>query len=250
MKKIVLFISIITCSLSSFGQCNADLSLMDSLFGVWPDTLTNFPPAQLNMAYSTQLDVRIPADASVVNPAFQLPVDSGFVADVIGMPPGLSYVCNSQTGAFCTFLGDTVGCAVIEGTPTVAGVYPLVIEMTGYVTFAGFATPVPLTFTGYKIVVSEPSGIGEALTAKLELSQNIPNPFETITNIPFSVPNAGEVEIIVSTLLGKKLISTKLQAEAGDNSYEFDASLIGSGLYLYSISTGDQKITRKMFVKK
>lgn len=251
MKKIIPFLFLVAAVQMTYGQCTPNPMYQDSAFGVWPDTITNFPPAQLNMAYNTVIDVKIPEDAGAVDPLFTgTDVDSAVVANVSGLPPGLIYDCNSQTPAPCTFLGNSAGCAAISGTPTMVGTFPLTIELIGYVTFVGNALPVPLAFGGYKIVVSGPNGLNDPSLYSAKLMQNVPNPFEIRTDIPFTLMKNSEVELNVSTILGKEILVKKIQGLAGENTFEFDASLLGSGLYLYSITTDGQKITRKMFVKK
>ena len=47
---------------ASFGQsCVPGANFVDSTYGVWPDTTQNFPPAAANVAYSTDLNFKVPA---------------------------------------------------------------------------------------------------------------------------------------------------------------------------------------------
>ncbi len=251
MKKSILFVLTIALSSLAYSQCDIDPALQDTAFGVFPDTATNFPPALINMAYLAQIDVKVPQDAGVVDPASAgIPVDSGAVTNVIGLPPGIIYECNSHTTSFCTFLGDSIGCAVLTGTPTQAGVFPLTIELTGFITFVGLPLPIPLSFDGYELVVEDPSGLNNPENFKVSLNQNVPNPFTGQTRIPFLVSNSGQVEITVSTLLGQEVFRTIYNADAGNNYLDFDGSSLDAGIYMYSITSGREKFTRKMFIEK
>ncbi|HMA61515.1 MAG TPA: T9SS type A sorting domain-containing protein, partial [bacterium] len=91
----------------------------------------------------------------------------------------------------------------------------------------------------------------EQLVQKYSLSQNYPNPFNPTTNIDFTVPEAGNVKIIVYDLTGRKV------AEPINNFYQpgaykftFNAKDLASGVYLYRLITNNKVITRKMMLLK
>jgi hypothetical protein len=68
------------------------------------------------------------------------------------------------------------------------------------------------------------------------LAQNYPNPFNPTTTIQFDLPKISEVSLKVFNILGEKvttLVSDKLSA--GSYSYEWDASNLASGVYLYRL---------------
>ncbi len=77
---------------------------------------------------------------------------------VSNLPPGLSVICNSQTPAPCTYLSNQVGCGIIEGTPTTAGTYDMILHVTAYTTLGFFVLPVPQEFEGYSISISQHRG--------------------------------------------------------------------------------------------
>ncbi|MEO1021542.1 MAG: CBM35 domain-containing protein [Bacteroidota bacterium] len=83
------------------------------------------------------------------------------------------------------------------------------------------------------------------------LSQNYPNPFNPTTNINFTIPAAGEVELTVFNLLGQRvetILDTRLAA--GTYTATFNASHLASGVYLYRLSIGSQVINRRMTLIK
>jgi hypothetical protein len=74
---------------------------------------------------------------------------------------------------------------------------------------------------------------------QFSLFQNYPNPFNPSTNIEFDLPKTGDVTLKIFNILGEEvttLVSDRLNA--GSYSYEWDASNLASGLYLYRLSTG------------
>jgi ligand-binding sensor domain-containing protein len=83
------------------------------------------------------------------------------------------------------------------------------------------------------------------------LSQNYPNPFNPTTTIAFDLPKASNVSLKVYNILGEEvatLVSDRLSA--GSYSYEWDASNLASGVYLYRLQAGDFVETRKMVVMR
>ncbi|MFH0735439.1 MAG: T9SS type A sorting domain-containing protein [bacterium] len=88
------------------------------------------------------------------------------------------------------------------------------------------------------------------------LNQNYPNPFNPSTTINFSIPNSGNVELIVYDILGKE-ITTLINEElsAGTHSVQFNGSSVkntlSSGIYFYSIKyNGVNTLTKKMILAK
>lgn len=90
---------------------------------------------------------------------------------------------------------------------------------------------------------SKPDAIG--------LSQNYPNPFNPNTQIRYSIPKATVVKLEVYDMLGKK-VATLVNERKSSGQYlvNFDASQLSSGVYIYSIQTGDLHQTKKMLLIK
>ena len=86
---------------------------------------------------------------------------------------------------------------------------------------------------------------------EFHLNQNYPNPFNPSTTIQFDLPKTGQVTLKVFNVLGEELatlVSNRLPA--GSYSYEWDASSLASGVYLYRLQAGDYVETRKMVMMK
>jgi hypothetical protein len=83
------------------------------------------------------------------------------------------------------------------------------------------------------------------------LYPNYPNPFNPITTIAFDLPKTSEVTLKVFNILGEEvttLVADRLSA--GSYSYEWDASNLASGVYLYRLQTGEYIETRKMILMR
>jgi hypothetical protein len=86
---------------------------------------------------------------------------------------------------------------------------------------------------------------------KFRLEQNYPNPFNPVTRIDFSIPKQGFVKLVVYDLLGrviKQIVNENL--DAGLHGYDFDASDLSSGVYIYRIEAGDFSDCKKMLLVK
>lgn len=91
----------------------------------------------------------------------------------------------------------------------------------------------------------------ETLPAEFVLEQNYPNPFNPVTNIRFSIPEAGFTSIKIYNLLGQEvavLIDEFLNP--GTYSFNFDASSLSSGVYLYRLKVNDFSSSKKMSLIK
>jgi len=79
------------------------------------------------------------------------------------------------------------------------------------------------------------------------LEQNYPNPFNPSTTIKFAVTKESNVNLSIYNVLGE-LVTTLVneQLKTGYHLYEFNASDLASGVYLYRIIAGDFVETKKM----
>lgn len=83
------------------------------------------------------------------------------------------------------------------------------------------------------------------------LEQNYPNPFNPTTNINFSLAEASVVKMAVYNLLGQKVsVILDEYRDAGSHSITFDASVLPSGTYFYTIETPQFRQTKKMILTK
>jgi len=94
------------------------------------------------------------------------------------------------------------------------------------------------------------------IPTEFALDQNHPNPFNPTTTISYDVPNACQVRIVVMNILGQQ-VATLVDETKAPGHYEViwygtddNGSKVSSGIYLYSIQTGDFVQTRKMMLMK
>ncbi|MDP3683116.1 MAG: T9SS type A sorting domain-containing protein, partial [Ignavibacteria bacterium] len=83
------------------------------------------------------------------------------------------------------------------------------------------------------------------------LYQNFPNPFNPTTTIKYDIPKEGLVTIKIFDILGRE-VETLVNEEkpAGKYQITFNAKKLSSGIYFYSIKTGDYFKTLKSILLK
>jgi hypothetical protein len=81
------------------------------------------------------------------------------------------------------------------------------------------------------------------------LGQNIPNPFNSTTIIPFALPRPTSITIQIFNLRGE-LLETLFQGtwEAGYHQLTWNAASFSSGIYFYLLETPKQVLVQKMIL--
>lgn len=247
MKKILLAISAVFAISFANAQCTPDPQYTEP--GIFPDSATNFLPAQELVAYAQTVTAVVPADTCVViifPPCTVLSMDSIVVESVTGLPTGLTFQCDN---AQCQYPGGQTGCAIISGIPAsgTAGTWPLVIDLNAYV--GGFGVANSFTLTYYKIVVAPAANsIDENENNAFAIKQNKPNPFEDITSIDYNLNEGGKVSFEVYNLVGELVDSKSLIGNKGMNRLQFDGSELANGAYIYKMTNNGNAITKRMVI--
>ncbi len=102
----------------------------------------------------------------------------------------------------------------------------------------------------YNQLVSVESDLNN-IPLNFTLDQNYPNPFNPSTKISFGLPERSNVVLKVFNALGQQvaeLVNGSL--EAGTHAYNFEASNLTSGIYIYSLQTDAGVIAKKMTLMK
>ena len=113
-------------------------------------------------------------------------------------------------------------------------------------------------FSVEKMVVSGSTAIEDdennisSLPDRFLLKQNYPNPFNPETQIEFYVLKNSEVNVSIYNILGQKvktLVNSKYTQgyhNAVWNAKDDNGSLVSTGIYIYVMTVGDKRFTRKM----
>ena len=143
--------------------------------------------------------------------------------------------------------GNWIGNNILE-PPFVFDSFQLTYEI-------GNQSTATVYFDDLRTAVFAPTNVEEetdmALPTEFTLQQNFPNPFNPSTQIKFSVPQASNVKLIVTDLLGREvatLVNDNLAS--GNYSVNFDANSVSSGVYFYTLITDNFKQSKKMILMK
>ena len=91
----------------------------------------------------------------------------------------------------------------------------------------------------------------EDVPLKYNLAQNYPNPFNPSTAIKFTLPEAANVKLTIYNSLGQRITElVNSQLEAGRYSFEWDASKVATGVYIYELRAGSFISVKKMMLLK
>ena len=151
--------------------------------------------------------------------------------------------------------GGTV--SIVEGTypGTLTINRALTLEVpVGAASIGGGGISTPAKLAGGTVTHTQSSTeaktIEENPTA-FRLSENYPDPFNPLTTITYTLPEAVEVSLVVYDLLGRQVARlVDGYSEAGRHTVRFDASGLSSGVYLYRIQAGVFSDTRPMILVK
>ncbi len=89
------------------------------------------------------------------------------------------------------------------------------------------------------------------IPAQYSLSQNYPNPFNPSTKIDFQLPSDGNVSIKLYDISGKEVLQLmNEQRAAGYYTVDLNSASLSSGIYFYTISSGNFVNTKKLMVVK
>jgi hypothetical protein len=235
MKKLLRSALFATTYALSWGQsCTPGVNFVDSTYGIWPDTTQNLPPADPNVAYSTDINFKVPSTVTAeIDPSGQFvgSVIQQFTIDAVqGLPPGFDFACNISN---CTYLGGANGCANLYGTTDSVAVFPVTVDITATVLVVLFPglPPTPVTqtvsFDGYKIVVGSGGTIDQVINP-LSLQ---PNP-ATATIEVAGLFAGGSSVVTLRDLSGKTIEALQTNA----SSVTFDLSKLASGSYLIELT--------------
>jgi len=116
------------------------------------------------------------------------------------------------------------------------------------------ATDASMNTATATVTVTVPHDMGKMNTERpctVFLDQNYPNPFNPQTTIRYSIPVESHVALTVFDTYSRKVVKlVDAVIRAGSHKAVFDASNLPSGVYLYRLEAGGQKITRMMTLMK
>jgi hypothetical protein len=211
-------------------------------------------PDSLSVAHVGQLYSEV---ATIKPPATYMMADSSLIdlhhvklMEVANLPEGITWQSNTSDSIF---IAGEYYCVLMEGTPVLAGDYPLRIVVDVYVVVIPGWPPIKVATvtdsTSLTLVVINDAGINGDHQSPLVVRHNIPNPFQRYTRIAFYSEISGSVDFEVYSLLGKNVFHQNIIAVRGENSLVFNGQTLPEGPYFYVFRSAGYKSTGIMIRK-
>lgn len=214
----------------SFSQCIPDTTCEDigDPGQICPDSL---PDGTVGVNYEHTVTILPPKTTKIEG--YDFFIEKIILDTIINLPPGLTYQASAKE-----MFPDTGYCAIIQGTPTETGTYPLMITVIPFINAMGgiLAGDTVVNDTSLAITIHATSNVESLNYTGFYGFQKGPNPFSDYTRIGCFCEKSCIVELKIFSLVGQVLHKEELYASKGKNLFRFDGSNLKSGTYLYTIS--------------
>ncbi len=283
MKKSLLTVSLSIATIAVMAQatCTPDVSCLPptQTGGVCPDSASAIPllTGTVGVPLSTTFSVKIPGSTVVSGATATLSqfAVTNIEAKVNGLYGPLSAIGMNYLGAgtntpsgtggapsgvtmtkFCYFPAPAAAgkCILISGTPTVAGVFPIKILSQARGTIFGITQWAAAPDDNSYYLTINPSSVGLKSTlansAEFRVIATNPNPFTDNTTIVYNTPEAAKTTFTVFNVLGEQVYTNVYTAQIGQNTIEFKANNLKSGMYVYTLTNGKETTTQRFVIEK
>ncbi len=205
-------------------------------------------PGELNSFYAQQIEVLVPENGEPFEAPFPIEVDSASLAQVAGLPNGLTFECNSPLVTPCTFLGGSQGCGIISGIPTEAGIFELNIVVQIYYEFFGEPASLPFVVEGYRIEISDP--LSDDIQDRSAEFTLFPNPTSTSFDLSFEYRQTENIRVTIYDIVGKEALSFSRLAQPGKNIFTVPVENLKEGTYIVRLDGVHLSTTKRLVVNK
>ena len=111
----------------------------------------------------------------------------------------------------------------------------------------------PATMDKTPLITDITTSARKVVPGQFDLS-NYPNPFDQSTTIQFRLPQQSRVTLIVYNVFGQIVLEAENELVSGTHLYQFDASKLSSGMYVYKINAtgvnGQTFVQSKKMIKQ
>jgi hypothetical protein len=257
MIKQLLFSTAFTLSFNVvLSQCTPDQSIANSNYSTSPPGYA-MPLATPGQPYNATISIKTPLTATQADipqipfPGVTVNINWIKLTGIQNLPPGLNFQCDN---ANCQWAGNTLGCVLISGTPTLSGGatwqnFPLEIQLLGNGTLPPPFGTIEQAFTrnDYGIEV----GTVNVEENSLIQSTNVyPNPANQMARLNFKSSQSGNGTIRIFDITGKTTTQINLPIFQGENNTNIDLTSYTSGVYFFIVEMQNSTQTGKIIVKK
>jgi len=211
-----------------------------------PDTLQD---AEVGKLYSEVFTILAPPEY-VVEGTDTIDLHHIQLMSIDSLPEGLTWISNSPD---TVFMVGSYYCVLLEGTPVQTGKYNLRITVDVYAEVSPVLPPIKVATqtdsTSLSITVKpESSGIQDKLSKEFDVIECKPNPFDRTTQLGIFAKHHELMSLQVYDLVGKLIYTEDLMADPGENYFQFDGTDLPQGMFIYSVSNQQIRIS-KTFIK-
>ena len=235
------------------GQTATDIEKAEYLYGVVQGNTATVPQPKAGFTYIvTALDRNWNESA----PERYLPVElTSFAATVVGDEALLSWSTASEINNKGFSIEKSLDGVSFKEISFVAGIgttneihyYQYSDKLEGKSVYYRLKQ---VDFDGSYIYTSTVKANSE-VPVEFSLAQNFPNPFNPSTTISYSIPQSGNVVLKIYNITGVEIATlVNENKEQGTYTFELDASAFASGVYIYTLQSGSNILSRKMTLIK
>ncbi len=212
-------------------------------FDASPNPGNNFTVTNVSCNYG---DLPLGTDFNIINFKAYYSID-GWVNSAVLNSTALIY----KNTAMLSF-NQAINVLVPNGKTFSLRIFPYAIQ-NGIAITPTFAIHNNVIICGTTSTVTsiDDSKTGSAIPKSFQLQQNFPNPFNPSSIIRYDIPKTSFVKISVYDILGRE-IKVLVNEDKSPGHYEiiFDANGLASGIYFYTIRTGEFTQIKKMILMK
>jgi N-acetylneuraminic acid mutarotase len=171
-------------------------------------------------------------------------------ADDVGNYNGTAYLYNPCGNTYTT-LTSAAGSAKSNMGARLYAFKDSVIYLAAGYNAAGQTSVLKFAGRCYNCTVSGIVGQNGEIPETYSLSQNYPNPFNPETKINYALPKSGLVTLKIYDVLGREVMTLVNEMKsAGNYIVDFNGANLSSGIYFYSLKSGDFTSVKKMTLIK
>lgn len=101
------------------------------------------------------------------------------------------------------------------------------------------------------IISNQPVGIDENQANNIRVGQNVPNPFNDNTYISYELVEGANVTLEIFDVTGKKVQTINEGRKfAGSHNIQFNGGNLQAGVYFYTLTAGETRVTKRMTLVK
>jgi len=186
---------------------------------------------------------RYEANNTAKVPVFRVEYQGGDITN------SANYTTSVIDSAYWTSNGDmdVIAVANVDGDPEDEVMYT-----QGYSRGNANDDPMPIVVLDLQFTPVSVEKETDLVPDQFYLGQNFPNPFNPSTKITFGITDAANVDLRVYDILGSEVavIVNNEYLTAGSYNVKFDASKLASGVYIYKLTAGANKVSKKMQLLK